>query len=80
MEVVSGSFSWDRRKEAENIQKHGVDFKTASLIFKDPRLIVLMDKAHSLEEERFWGIGSVRGRILTVRFVCRQDKIRILGG
>ena len=77
---MESDFIWDLGKEALNVQKHGVDFKTASLIFKDPKLIVLMDKAHSMEEERFWGIGLAHGRVLTVRFVYRDDKIRILGG
>ena len=72
-------FEWDFFKEQYNIEKHGVDFKTAMLVFKDPNLVVLMDRAHSIQEERFWGMGLANGHIMTVRFVYRGAKIRILG-
>jgi len=75
----TSGFAWDPRKERVNIQKHGVDFRAASLAFLDPRRKVFTDSKHSQSEERYFCIGKVAGRILTVRFVYREGVIRIIG-
>lgn len=79
MDKILGSFVWDESKELANIEKHGVDFLTASRAFKDPRRKIYIDSKHTEEEERFFCIGKVEGRILTVRFVYRHGKIRVFG-
>ena len=72
-------FVWDSRKESENILKHGVDFETAQLAFRDPDRILHCDPGHSREEDRFFCFGEVGGKILTVRFTYRGNDIRIIG-
>lgn len=72
-------FIWDFEKEAMNIQKHGIDFSTAALAFFDPHRKIFRDSKHSRKEERFFCIGKVSDRILTVRFVYRGRQIRIYG-
>ena len=47
MEISSGSFSWEDRKEAENVLKHGIDFSTASKVFFDPARKIYRDSKHS---------------------------------
>ena len=74
-----GSFVWNTQKEEVNIAKHGVDFATASRAFLDSRRKIFVNARHSGTEERFYCIGSVDGKILTVRFVYRGKKIRIFG-
>lgn len=74
-----GSFVWDAGKERINLVKHGVDFATASKVFLDPRRKIFVNAKHSGTEERFYCIGNVDGRVLTVRFVYRGKKIRIFG-
>ena len=74
-----GSFIWDADKELINIRKHGVDFETAALVFKDEKRKVYIDSRHMASEERFFCIGKVKGRVLTVRFTYREGKIRIIG-
>ena len=72
-------FTWDLRKELNNIAKHGVDFITAAKAFKDPGRGIYTDARHSERESRFFCIGKVGGRVLTVRFTYRAGKIRIIG-
>lgn len=79
MDKAFGSFIWDREKELVNIQKHGVDFIIATKVFKDAKRKIYIDSKHTKDEERLFCIGKVEGKILTVRFICRQDKIRIFG-
>jgi len=79
MDTQSGSFIWDIEKELENIYKHNVDFITASKVFNDPKRRVCIDTKHSKNEERFFCIGKVEDKILTVRFTYRDYQIRIIG-
>ena len=79
LENEPGSYEWDIAKEAHNIQKHKVDFYIASRVFIDPKRVVYLDVVHSVDETRYFCIGKVDSRILTVRFVFRAHKIRILG-
>lgn len=74
-----GSFVWDVRKEAVNIEKHGVDFETAARTFKDPKRKIVSDEKHQKPEERLFCIGKVGGKILTVRFTYRGGLVRIYG-
>ncbi len=79
MESGSGSFVWSLEKEISNIEKHGVDFVTASKVFFDPERKIYTDSKHSKKEERYFCIGKLEGKILTVRFTYRDSKIRIFG-
>ncbi|MFC1620894.1 BrnT family toxin [Candidatus Omnitrophota bacterium] len=73
------SFIWDLEKELKNIYRHGVDFAVASEVFRDPKRKIYIDAKHSEREERFFCIGKVGDKILTVRFTYRDEKIRIIG-
>ncbi len=79
MDEHSSSFVWDLGKEAINIAKHGVDFDTAIQAFRDPKRNISIDLKHSGPELRYYCIGRVGQRILTVRFVYRGETIRIIG-
>lgn len=76
---TKGSFIWDFEKEFENFLKHGVDFVTATKVFSDPYRRIYTDSRHSKSEERFFCVGKLKNKILTVRFTYRSDKIRIIG-
>ena len=79
MDKSCGSFVWNIEKEKINIAKHGVDFVSASRVFLDPRRKIFVNAKHSEAEERFYCIGTIDGKILTVRFVYRGERIRIFG-
>ncbi len=79
MDKIFGGFIWDEKKELANISKHGVDFIAASKVFKDTKRKIYIDSRHTKAEERFFCIGKAEGKILTVRFIYRQGKIRIFG-
>lgn len=67
MEGRFGSFVWDHEKEAANLRKHGVNFETAAHVFQDPQRKIFTDERHGKIEERFFCIGKVGDRVLTVR-------------
>ena len=50
-------FAWDPKKAKENLQKHGVNFRQATNIFRDPNQITVYDEDHSNDETRYVTIG-----------------------
>ena len=79
MDKIFRSFIWDEAKELANLNKHGVNFVIACKAFRDNKRKIYTDSKHTKKEERFFCIGNVAGRILTVRFTYRENKIRIFG-
>ena len=74
-------FEWDRNKNLSNIEKHGITFKMASLVFFDPNAATYDDGQHSQEEDRFIIIGfGENHKIMTVCHCYREDEtvIRII--
>ncbi|MDB5038099.1 MAG: hypothetical protein JWQ35_1627, partial [Bacteriovoracaceae bacterium] len=69
----------DADKDLANFEKHGIDFFTAALAFRDPSRIIAVDEGHSKSEPRYFCIGKVGREIVTVRFTNRGQKIRIIG-
>ena len=76
---MNTSFEWDEDKNAENLEKHGVNFETAQYAFIDPKRVIAQDLTHSKIEKRYYCFGKVKGGVLTVRFTYRGNRIRIIG-
>jgi len=74
-----GGFVWDSGREKANIEKHGVNFTIASKAFHDANRKFILDLKHSVTEQRYYCIGKVEDKIMTVRFTYRKNQIRIFG-
>ncbi len=71
-------FEWDDGKNRLNIEKHGVDFQLAKLIFEGPVLSRVDDRA-DYGEVRMMGIGVVSDRaVLAVVYTERLDSTRLI--
>ena len=77
--MVDPIFEWDQRKNEINLAKHGISFYVAQRAFLDPHRIIAEDIEHSRSEKRYYCFGIVDGIIITVRFLYRENKIRIFG-
>jgi hypothetical protein len=73
------SFEWDVAKDAANRVKHGVGFAEAQDAFFDPHRLIFADLTHGGIEQRYFCLGMVGGRVLTVRFTWREGRIRVFG-
>jgi len=74
-------FSWDARKDKQNVKKHKFSFEEASTVFYDEKAIDFFDPDHSQGEERFLILGlSWRFRVLVVCYCLRKtgSEIRII--
>ena len=68
-------FSWDPKKAAANLQKHGVSFEEASTVFRDTLSVTGSDPDHSGDETRFVIFGnSVNNRLLVVAHTEENEK------
>lgn len=70
-------FEWDTDKNLANIEKHGVSFDEAMKAFVDPKRKIRLNTKHSRAEIRYYCIGMVADRVLTVRFTIRTGKVRL---
>ena len=72
-------FTWDARKAAANLRKHGVSFEEASTVFRDTLSATGLDPDHSIGEHRFVTFGiSKQGRLIVVSHTGGDDTIRII--
>ena len=71
-------FEWDERKNQECIQKRGISFKRASLVFDDPDRIERVDVRYDYGEERIIVLGRSAGRLLYVVYTWRGNTRRII--
>jgi uncharacterized DUF497 family protein len=73
-----GSFEWDGTKAKRNYAKHGVSFEFAREVFRDVFAIERVDDRFSYEEERFVIVGVVEGVLLSVNYVTRNERLRLI--
>lgn len=59
------SFEWDREKNAANIKNHGIDFLDAALIFENPTIDAVDDRA-DYGEVRHIALGLSGDKVLNV--------------
>lgn len=72
-------FSWDDRKAAANLKKHGIAFEEAATVFADPLARLYDDPDHSSDDRRFLLVGhSFAGRVRLVVHAENRDRIRIV--
>jgi uncharacterized DUF497 family protein len=78
-------FEWDSTKAAINSVQHGVDFKSALSVLRDPLAITIFDDDHSTADETRWiTIGKASGGAYLVVVHTWEDigpnaaKIRII--
>ena len=79
--MPTSNFEWDKAKNLENQEKHGVSFEEAQYAFLDQNRVIAEDLEHSKNEIRYYCFGKDKDGtdILTVRFTYRTGRIRIIG-
>lgn len=71
-------FEWDQRKAAQKLKK-GVSFLEATETFDDLDSFEFPDEREDYGEERWIIIGMTKkGRLLTVVYTEREERIRIV--
>lgn len=68
-------YEWDKRKAADNLRKHGVDFADAIAVLEDPNRLEHIDLRFAYGEERMQVIGLAHQHVLFVTATMRDDDI-----
>ena len=82
--VTLGKFEWWSEKNEANIVNHkdannkGISFEDILPVFDDPYFLVRYDKNHSIDEERWNGIGCINGLLVLVTTFTERERIRII--
>ena len=70
-------YQWDNDKAATNLNKHGINFADAVLVFSDDLAVTVSDER--FDEKRFISIGiDALGRVLVVVYTLRGGEIRLI--
>jgi uncharacterized DUF497 family protein len=70
-------FSWDERKAASNLRKHGVSFHEAATVFADP-LALAIDDVLDPGRTLLLGMSSRQRVLLVVHVELDESTIRII--
>lgn len=73
------TFEWDSKKNEINIEKHGISFFEAQQAFLDANRVIAEDVEHSKIEKRYYCFGKIDEKVITVRFIYKDQIIRIFG-
>ena len=71
-------FEWDEKKNEINKKKHGLSFEEAREVFGDENAILFDDPDHSLEEDRFLIIGSIKSLKICIVSHCYRDNNNVI--
>jgi uncharacterized protein len=58
-------YEWDKNKNDSNLEKHGLSFETASLVFDDPNALSIPDRIEN-GEERWQTIGMIENIVIVM--------------
>jgi len=74
----NGRFEWDESKNRKNIKDHGFSFNEILEIFDDPAFLEGYDQGHSIQEDRYYGIGCLNGILYVIVFYTYRERIRLI--
>lgn len=70
-------YEWDAKKSRANLEKHGLSFEDAELVFES-KCITFVDERFDYGEARLITLGVLSGRIVVVVHAPRDEKTRII--
>ena len=70
-------FEWDEVKRATNLDKHGLDFKFAHLVFAGDTF-TFEDNRMAYSEQRFVTLGLLDGTVVVLVHTETSDEIRVI--
>jgi uncharacterized protein len=70
------AFEFDETKSQANLQKHGIDFTDAQLLWRDPRLLEI--PARTEDEPRYLVIGLIDNKHWSAVTTYRGINIRLI--
>jgi len=70
-------YVWDDSKSDANLQKHGLSFEDAKIVFSGV-CVTFEDNRYNYGEPRFITLGALAGRIVVIVHTPRHETTRII--
>ena len=69
-------FEFDDAKSKSNLEKHGIDFVKAQLLWTDPNLLLIPVKTS--DESRYLAIGIIERKHWSAVVTFRSENVRLI--
>ncbi len=69
---------WDEAKRKINLQKHGLDFADAGLVYDNPSKITFQSPRKGEARKQDIAMVAVHGRVLTLIYVEREADTQVI--
>jgi uncharacterized DUF497 family protein len=69
---------WDEAKRKTNLQKHGLDFADAGLVYDNPSKITFESPRKGEARKQDIAMVVVRGRVLTLIYTEREPDVQVI--
>ena len=70
-------YEWDKEKSDASLEKHGLSFEDAPLVFRG-KCVSFEDNRFDYGEIRYITLGKLKGRVVLIVHTPRPNKIRII--
>ncbi len=70
-------YEWDEEKSERNLEKHGLSFVDAEIVFSGP-CVTFVDDRFDYEETRLITLGILEGRVVVIGHAPRDENTRII--
>lgn len=71
-------YTYDPKKRAANLKKHGYDFEEAPQIIESNRTVTFEDRRFAYDEQRFITLGLLRGDVVVITTAETDEEIRLI--
>lgn len=71
-------YSYDPKKRAANLKKHGYDFVDAPQVIESDRAVTFEDRRFAYNEQRFITLGMLREDVVVIATAKTDEEIRLI--
>lgn len=71
-------YTYDPKKRAANLKKHGYDFEDAPQVIESDRTVTFEDRRHDYGEQRFITPGMLREEVVVIATAETDQEIRVI--
>ena len=70
-------YTYDEKKRAANLKKHGYDFKDAPQVIEGATTVTFEDRRFDYDEQRFITLGVLREEVVVIATAETDEEIRV---
>ena len=71
-------YTYDPKKRAANLKKHGYDFEDAPQVIESDRTVTFEDRRFAYDEQRFITLGMLREDVVVIATAETDEEIRLI--